>query len=155
METLIPALIGLLVGALFGGLLGWLLGHRAAGNQPQHPLLVELRQQLTQRDQALAQLRDETAQARLAIASAQARQETAEQLLAEERRLNERQLAETRAMQESALKDLRDTFKALSLDALKQTQPEFLRLATETFSRFNETAKGELGQRQQAIATPC
>jgi DNA recombination protein RmuC len=153
MEILIPALIGLTVGALFGALLGWLLGLRAAGNQPDHPLLLELRQQLTQRDQAIVQLREDTAQARLAIASAQAGQQTAEQLLVEERRMNERQLADTRAMQELALKDLRDTFKALSLDALKQTHPEFLRLATETFARFNETAKGDLGQRHQAIAT--
>ena len=28
--------------------------------------------------------------------------------------------------------DLREAFKALSADALKQTQPEFLRLANET-----------------------
>jgi DNA recombination protein RmuC len=149
MEILFPALIGLLVGATLGALIGWLYGQR----QSNHPLLTELRQQLAQRDQALAQVRDEAAQAQAAIASARARQDTAEQLLTEARRLHERQLAETRALQDKALADLREVFKALSVDALKQTQPEFLRLANETFAKFNEAAKGDLGQRQQAIAT--
>src|SRR6185436_14385368 len=47
--------------------------------------------------------------------------------------------------------DLRDTFKALSADALKQTQPDFLRLANETFAKAQEVAKGDLAQRQEAI----
>lgn len=154
MEILIPMLIGLLVGATLGTLIGWLYGQRqSAIFQPDHPLLTELRQQLAQRDQALAQIRDEFAQTQAGMASAKARQDTAEQLLAEARRLHERQLAETRALQDKALGDLREVFKALSVDALKQTQPEFLRLANETFAKFAEAAKGDLGQRQQAIAT--
>ena len=48
---------------------------------------------------------------------------------------------------------MRDAFKVLSADALKQTQPEFLRLANETLAKFQETAKGDLSHRQQAIAT--
>ena len=47
--------------------------------------------------------------------------------------------------------DLRDTFKALSADALKQSAPEFLRLAEQSFGKFQETAKGDLAQRQEAI----
>ena len=50
-----------------------------------------------------------------------------------------------------ALADLREAFKALSADALKQTAPEFLRLAEQTFGKFQETAKGDLAQRQEAI----
>ena len=48
---------------------------------------------------------------------------------------------------------MREAFKALSADALKQTHPEFLRLANETLAKFQETAKGDLAQRQQSIAT--
>ena len=55
------------------------------------------------------------------------------------------------AAQEKALADLRDAFKALSADALKQSAPEFLRLAEQTFGKFQETAKGDLAQRQEAI----
>ena len=52
-----------------------------------------------------------------------------------------------------ALTDLREAFKALSADALRQVQPEFLRLANETLGKFAESAKGDLSQRQQSIAT--
>jgi len=50
-------------------------------------------------------------------------------------------LVEQRALQDKALADLRDTFKALSADALKQSAPEFLRLAEQSFGKFQETAK--------------
>src|SRR5688572_23199930 len=48
---------------------------------------------------------------------------------------------------------LRETFKALSVDALRDAQTEFVRLSKETFAQFQESAKGDLSQRQQAIAT--
>jgi DNA recombination protein RmuC len=47
--------------------------------------------------------------------------------------------------------DLREAFKALSADALKQTAPEFLRLAEQSFGKLQEAAKGDLSQRQEAI----
>jgi DNA recombination protein RmuC len=65
----------------------------------------------------------------------------------------EKMLVEQRALQDKALIDLRDTFKALSADALKQTAPEFLRLAEQSFGKFQETAKGDLAQRHEAIKT--
>jgi DNA recombination protein RmuC len=51
------------------------------------------------------------------------------------------------------LADLRESFKALSADALKQSAPQFLQLANETMGKFQETAKGDLATRQQAIAS--
>ena len=74
-------------------------------------------------------------------------------MLAEQRTAHEENLRAAREAQEKALADLREAFKALSADALKQTQPEFLRLANETLAKFQESAKGDLSQRQQAIAT--
>jgi len=61
--------------------------------------------------------------------------------------------ARVRESAERGVADLREAFKALSVDALKQTQPEFLRLANESLAKFHETAKGDLAQRQQSIAT--
>jgi len=46
---------------------------------------------------------------------------------------------------------LRDAFKALSADALKQSAPDFLRLAEQSFGRFQEAAKGDLDKRQESI----
>ena len=117
------------------------------------PLAVELRQQLTQRETELAQTREQLVDITKARATAEAGQSAAEKLLSEQRRFNERQLLEAKQAQEKALVDLREAFKALSADALKQTQPEFLRLANETLAKFQESAKGDLAQRQQAIVT--
>ncbi len=61
------------------------------------------------------------------------------------------QLAEAKTAQEKALADLRDAFKALSAEALRQTQPEFLQLANATLERFTTEAKGDLLLRQESI----
>jgi DNA recombination protein RmuC len=73
--------------------------------------------------------------------------------LVEHLALHDRAMREAKEAQEKALADLREAFRALSADALKQTAPEFLRLAEQSFGKFQETAKGDLAQRQQAIAT--
>lgn len=61
-------------------------------------------------------------------------------------------LLEQRGTHEKALADLREAFKALSADALKQSAPEFMRLAADQFAKLQESAKGDLHQRQEAIA---
>jgi DNA recombination protein RmuC len=147
--------IGFLAGGVLCFAIGWLLGSRRSG--PVTPsdsrLEDELRQQLSQREAELAQEREKLAQASTARATAEAQRSAAEKLLTEQRQLQERALSDAKLAQEKSIADLREAFKALSADALKQTQPEFLRLANETLGKFQETAKGDLAQRQQAIAT--
>lgn len=145
-------LIGLVLGAVLGALIGWLLGR----NRPpisDTRLENELRQQVNQRDAELVALRSELAATGHARATAEARQSAAEKLLAEQRALHEKAISDSRELQARALGDLRDAFKALSADSLKQTAPEFLRLAEQTLARFQETAKGDLAQRQESIKT--
>jgi DNA recombination protein RmuC len=146
--------IGLAIGAGFGGVIGWLLAqHRARQRLADDPILRELRERLAQQDAELLTARQRLADSQTALASSQAEHAATQRVLTEQDQLHQRALAETREAQEKALTDLRDTFKALSADALRQSHPEFLRLAIETLGRFQETAKGELAQRQQAIAT--
>ncbi len=135
----IQILIALVVGGAFGILFGWL---KWGGKRSDLRLENELREQIKQRESELTQLRGQFSEAGNARAAAEAKQFAAEKLLAEQKLL-----------QEKALADLRDTFKALSADALKQSAPEFLRLAEQTFGKFQETAKGDLAQRQEAIKT--
>jgi DNA recombination protein RmuC len=139
-------------GLLIGILIGWTMGRgRKAAGEPDSRLENELRQQLTQRDGDLVQLRTELAEAGNARAAAEASRQAAEKILAEQKQLQEQTLRDARAAQDKALADLRDTFKALSAEALKQSAPEFLRLAEQTFGKLQESAKGDLAQRQESI----
>jgi len=134
-----------------GLLIGWLLGRGRGGVPADNRLENELRQQLTQRETELSQVRSETTQIQTALAAAQANQSSAEKLLIEQRTSHERALAEAKEAQAKALADLREAFRALSADALKQSAPEFLRLAEQSFGKFQEIAKGDLEKRQESI----
>jgi len=147
-------LLGFALGAFFGGVIGWLMAERRARQIPADTRVeIELRQQLSQRDNEVTQLREQFTQTNTARAVAEAHRDAAQKLLVEQRQAQEATLRTAKEAQEKALADLREAFKALSADALKQTQPEFLRLANETLAKFQESAKGDLAQRQQAIAT--
>ncbi len=146
-------LLYLACGLILGLVIGWLF--RASRQPPAADgrLENELRQQLTQRESELGGLRNQLIDTNNARASAEARLAGAENLAVEQRELYEQNLRDARVAQDRALADLRDTFKALSADALKQSAPDFLRLANETLGKYQESAKGDLAQRQEAIHT--
>jgi DNA recombination protein RmuC len=135
----IQLLIALAIGGVAGFFCGWLKWN---GKSSDTRLENELRQQLTQRESELEKSRGQMMEAGNARAAAEAKQSAAEKILAEQK-----------ILQEKALTDLREAFKALSADALKQSAPEFLRLAEQTFGKMQESAKGDLAQRQEAIKT--
>jgi DNA recombination protein RmuC len=147
----------LLIGFAAGGALcfaiGWLLGsRRGTGASPADSRLEnDLQQRLAQRESELSKGREEISRLSAACASAEAQKNAAEKILLEQRQSHERALSEAKQAQDKALVDLREAFKALSADALKQTAPEFLRLAEQSFGRLQEAAKGDLSQRQEAI----
>src|SRR5487761_1921786 len=143
--------IAFIIGGGLGLLVGWLLIGRRVAAPLDSRLEDELRQQLTQREAELFQTRDQVSQTKTSLATAQANQAAAEKILAEQKSLQEQTLHDAKVAQEKALADLRDTFKSLSADALKQSAPEFLRLAEQSFGKFQETAKGDLAQRQESI----
>lgn len=144
--------IAFVIGGGLGLLIGWLAGSRKSPPGPADTRLEnELRQQLAQRGTDLQQTGEQLTQVRAALATAQAKQSAAENSLAEQKQLHEQNLRDARAAQEKAMADLRDTFKALSADALKQNAPEFLRLAEQSFGKFQEAAKGDLEKRQESI----
>lgn len=150
MSVGLQLIIAGLLGVGLGFLAGWAFGRRRA-RASDGRLENELRQQAAQRELELAQLRIQLSDTGNSRAVAEARSAAAEKLLVEQRALHEKAILDARQTQEKALQDLREAFKALSADALRQTHPEFVRLANETFAKFQETAKGDLGQRQEAI----
>ena len=62
----------------------------------------------------------------------------------------ERLQEEKKSLDEAKVK-LTDTFKALAGDTLATSTAEFLKLANKTFGEVLTNAKGDLGQRQEAI----
>ncbi|MDE2573561.1 MAG: DNA recombination protein RmuC, partial [bacterium] len=99
-----------------------------------------LEQALAQRERALDTLRGEHAATAQQLAEFRGRVE-AEREAVERERANLRQLKQ----------DLEKTFAALSAEALQRNNHSFLQLANETLAKINESAKGDLEKRQQAI----
>ena len=58
---------------------------------------------------------------------------------------------ERRQLMAAAEKQLADAFNALSAQALARNNQAFLDLATQNLTRFQESAKGDLAARQQAV----
>jgi DNA recombination protein RmuC len=152
MPQLFQLAIAFAAGAALGALFGF-LGARRAALPPDARLENELRQQLLQREKELEAAREQLTRSAAALAAAEANRDAARISLAETRDLHAANLRQAREAQEKALADLRQAFQALSADALRQNAPQFLQLANEAFAKFQETAKGDLAQRQQAIAT--
>ena len=146
-------LVAGLICGLLGFLLGWLLGRGRAAAPSDNRLEAELRQQVAQREADLARERQQLAQTAEARAAAEAQKTSAEKLLTEQRQAHEQNLREASGSpgQDKAIADLREAFKALSADALKQSAPEFLRLAEQSFGKLQESAKGDLEKRQESI----
>ncbi|MGY8655038.1 MAG: DNA recombination protein RmuC, partial [Verrucomicrobiia bacterium] len=150
-------LIGIAIGALAGFAIGWLLRSRKSVATPVETptdtgLIDELKRQSDRATSETENLREKLSHADKALATAEANRGAAEKLLAEQKEIHTRALAEARSAQEAALASLKDAFKGLSAEALQKSHPEFIRQANETFAKFQETAKGDLTQRQQEIA---
>jgi DNA recombination protein RmuC len=150
---MLPYLLTGAIALVLGGVIGWLLGARKAAPAPpgNEALIDELRRQMQQGVDETSRLRTELTAAQTAQAAAAAERDAARQSVEEQRALHERTLAAAKQAQEKALADLRDAFKAFAAEALKQTHPEFIKLANETFAKFQEAAKGDLSQRQESI----
>src|SRR5437588_12750453 len=152
MESLIPTLT-LIFGALIGGVVAWLALHaksHRAFNDGQAASATEraaLHERVAAKDRELQRLQEafdgEVAE------NDRLHNETARRqadLEGERRAAQERTESFRRVTEELAEK-----FKALSRDALKDNNQEFLNLARATLEKFQVSAKGELDQRQQAI----
>ena len=148
---LVPA--ALIVGGLIGFIIAARKGREAqARADAAGRIEAELRGQIQQRDTELVATREKLAAEQQGRVAAETKEQNAAARLAEQQQQQAQSLADLKAGQEKALVDLREAFTALSARALKESQPEFLRLANETFAKLTETAKGDLKARQEAIA---
>src|SRR5690349_913167 len=122
------------VGAMAGFVVAWLL---------LRPNAAVLNTRLSLLQQELGLLRAEAAR----TAKLKSEMDRLEATVAVERRANEEKAALLNRMEEK----LRESFQALSAEALKSNNQAFLHLANETLEKFQSEAKGDLELRQQAV----
>ena len=103
--------------------------------------------QILRMESALRDKESQTMGLRAANLNLNSRLSELEARLQEERKRAEEKLA----LLDGAQQKLLDVFKALSADALNSNNQSFLLLANATLGKFNESAKGDLEKRQQAI----
>ncbi len=131
--------IGWVIGLLFGGLIAW-LGLRSRGASLALRLSL-MEKELAGEKATLARLQ----QAHTELVAGKARLESTLEL---ERKTNDEKIeVVTRASE-----DLRNAFKAMAADALKSNNLSFLTLAKESLERFQTEARGDLENRQKAVA---
>ena len=102
--------------------------------------LPELAHALETKEKALLQLQEQLSDTKSLLAKK-------EVLLAEQIRHEQEKLEHQKQVQSQ----LTDTFKALSVDALKENTAHFLNLATSRFEKLQESSKSELQLKHQAI----
>jgi len=145
MEGIFYLTIGLGIGSIIGYLIAYL---RAQGNinRTQH-------ESTRQSDRLEATKGDlETARLKLQTQESELKQLSSELAQVQERlRLEQRHAEEKITQLQNLQKELQDSFKALSSEALKSNNSQFLELAKETLSRFQQGAASDLEKRQTAI----
>lgn len=152
MDSLIPVLT-LIFGALVGAVVAWLAlhakSHRAFddGKAASATEMAALQERIASKDRELQKLQ----------ATFEDEVSDRDRFRGENARLLADLEGERRAAQERnesfkrVTEELGEKFKALSRDALKDNNQEFLNLARATLEKFQVTAKGDLEQRHQAI----
>jgi len=113
------------------------LEKRASGAEA---VVVELRQQIQQKDSDINQFRSELDAERQAKVEAVTRFEAAQ-----------KSFEEQKALIDAMKTEMTDTFNALSSAALKSSSEDFLRLASEHLGKVVSDTKGKLGEHQAAM----
>ncbi len=155
-----PILIALGVGAVIGLLVGWLLSHlhhgrrRAEERATSATEIAALGSRLDERTQRVAQLEGELGERRHAAEGLRAeiaavREEHAGMTVRFES--ERRAAAEKTALLHEAEAKLRETFQALSAEALRTNNQSFLEVARASFGELQRGAATDLERREHAI----
>jgi DNA recombination protein RmuC len=162
MDALTATLFSGFIGFVLGAALAWLaLSARSAQRVSEATAeastqLATLQERLSGREREVenarvqrAELESELRQARTQVTDMAARQAELTTRLEDERKSAADKLAEI----ESARRQLIESFKALSADALRNNNQSFLELAKTTLERLHSESKGDLEQRHKAVET--
>jgi len=117
-----------------------LQSERRSTAEEKNTRIPELEAVVSIREKRVEELQTENADLKTRLSEIETR-------LAEERKSAEEKIE----LLNEARQKLSDAFKALSLDALRSSNQSFLELAKETLEKYQESARGDLQVRQNAI----
>lgn len=146
-----------LAGSAFGAAAAWLLARGRLRAEARAEALAEragLSARIEERDGQIEALRLEVARREAALAEVQAArlQESASRAALQATLEQERKAADEKlSLLGEARTSLADAFKALSAETLEAQGDSFLRLAGAALEKYQESARGDLEKRQQAI----
>lgn len=156
----VNSIIFLIIGLISGGIAVWFfVSSRLQANYSRQiadiegraksaeAVVNELRQQIHQKESETNQIRNELDNER------QQRIETATRLDEAQKRLEDsyKNLEEQKALIEVMKTELTDTFKAHASAALKSSNEDFLKLASEHLGKILAETKGKLGEHKEAL----
>ncbi len=141
-SIIVATLSGLAVGLAMGL---WLMHRFGHGAWRERVRTAEL--QLAEKAEANRLIETQLNRERERCETFCARLAALEQQLVAERKASQEKLA----IIDNARSALSDAFKALAADALKHNSQSFMELATSALGRYQESARGDLEKRQQAI----
>src|ERR1051325_3246363 len=150
----------LIVGLVFGGAAVWVQFKgriQAASDKVKAETEAEravLAERLQGKDQQIAEFRSDIAAKNQQLSACNSEIAELKTIHAELKTVidKERKAAvEKLALLGEAQQEFSNAFKALSADALRSNNQSFLELTKSTLEKFQETAKGDLERRQQAI----
>lgn len=151
--TLATALISL-VSAAAGGLVAWILRGKLAAAEGDSKAKAELavlterlaarETQIAERDARLADALREFKELQTEAARLHAQRAELEAVAVEQKKAADEKFALLKAEIERAQADLKDAFKSLSADALKNSNQSFLQLAATNFKTLEQAAKGDI-----------
>ncbi len=149
METALYIILGATAGGLvvwfaakarLNGLFAGKLAEAEGKGKSAEAVVIELRRELEQKNAEINQVRAELDSERRSRVESATRLEAARISLVEQKELFE-----------TVKKEMSDTFTALSSAALKNSNEDFLRLASEQLGRISAETKGRLGEHQAAM----
>ncbi len=156
MSTWIELLIGIAIGAAVASVPWFILGRTRyqAGHRDAAQTSARIQTDLKVAQSETAQLRERLAQSEQTLETKRTeiiRLGASQAELGERLEQQQSQAEEKLKLVEQARINLSDAFKALSSEALKSNNEEFLKLAKTSLESFQKGAQNDLGNRQKAI----
>jgi len=155
MEYVIGGIIGMIIGGIGGYLIfKWLLVDTSGKVEILlNDQIKNLKQDISDQNQKLEFQKNENQKMIVQLAKMEGDQKAKEQVYQKQEQYFKNQIQETKENHEKAIKGLREAFTAMSAEALKNNNTEFLKLAQENFNKNHEAQKNDYDLKQKNIET--